>query len=217
MSDAAMSRLTEEVREVVKQGLHVRAGLRKLTLASLQRGKLEAAEVRKVISSVIEGAVQGAGKSGNQTRQALEESLHGLDDALAIAAEASMLAIDEASGRLHEFGKQDIERFLSDMQTLEQLFLESVRQAADRSSGELKDMLQDLMQHVKSSGSAAGSAALSSISKLEQKLGKKLSEIIAAGNQAALGTGVRLAESAAGILGRLAATLDEKSNSMSRK
>lgn len=217
MTDNAMQKLAEEAKAVVAQGEHVRDSLRDLTLAALHRGKLEAEEIRKVVYSVMEGATRGLDKTGARSRQAMSEAMAGVDEALAKSAEASRLAIEEAAGRLKEFSRHDLERTFNDMRTLEQMFLDTVKQVADKSKGEANEILQGLLQHARNSGTAAGKTAADAIVALEKKLGKSLHEVAAAGRDAALGTGTRLAEAAASLLAGMADALDAKAKSLRKE
>ncbi len=210
MTDPAMEKLVEEARKVVEAGGNVHHALRNLTLAAFHRTRLQAQEQQKIVQSVIRGAVQGLGKTGEKSRQVLSEALAGVDEALASTAEASKLAIEEAAGRLHEFGKQDLERAFNDMRTLEQMYLDTLQQVADRSASEARIILQDLWQHAKNTGTAAGAAAGASLASLEQRLGRKLHEVAATGTDAALGSASKLAEAAATILGGIAERLEGK-------
>lgn len=208
MSDSAMKKLTEDVREVMKQGQNIRAGLRKLTLAALHRGRMEAAENKKVVQAVLQGALQGLGSSGEKSRQAMGEAWAGVDEALAKSAEATKLALEEAAGRLSEFAQHDLEHAVNDLSTLEQMLLDTLQQTAQQSTAEAREILRGLLQHAKTSGTAAGTTAASAISTLEQKFGRKLHEAITAGSHAALEGSSKLAESAARFLAGIAEALD---------
>lgn len=214
MSDSAMKKLADDAREVVKQGEHIRVSLRKLTLAALHRGRLEATESRKVVQSILQGAIQGLGSSGEKSRIAMNEALSGVDEALAKSAEATKLAFDEAAGRLKDFARHDLERAVNDLRTLEQLLLETLQQTSEQSSGEVREILQGLLSHAKTSGTDAGKAAANAISALEQKLGRALHEVVASASGAAIGAGSKFSESASKFLAGIAEALDTKADQL---
>lgn len=214
MSDSAMNKLTEDAREVVKQGQNIRAGLRKLTLAALHRGRLEAAESKKVVQAVLQGALQGLGSHGEKSRLAMGEAWAGVDEALAKSAEATKLALEEAAGRLSEFAKHDLERAVGELRTIEQMLLDTLQQTAEQSTAEAREILRGLLQHAKTGGTAAGTSAANAISTLEQKLGRTLHEITTAGGHAALDGGTKLAESAAKFLAGIAEALDTQADKL---
>lgn len=207
----------KEARAAVESGENIRATMRKITLAALRRGRLDAQGVKSVARAVIHGASLGVTDAGDRSRQALSEALAGIDEALAKSAEASKLAIEEAAGRLRDYGKRDLERAFEDMRVLEGLFLDTVKDVAENSAGAAREILQDLLRHARDSGTTAGASASAAISALEQKLGRTLREVADAGTDAALSASSRLAEAAAGFLSGIADTLDAKAKSMHKK
>jgi len=52
------------------------------------------------------------------------------DDALAIAAEASSLAIEEAASKVNEYSAHDLNGAVKDIQAMEGLFLETLEKVA---------------------------------------------------------------------------------------
>lgn len=206
-----------EARTAVEHGENIRDTMRKITLQALHRGKLDAQETRRVVRSVIRGASLGVSKAGDKSRQALSEALAGVDDALAKSAEASKLAIEEAAGRLRDFSKHDLEKAFNDLRALEGMLLDTVKEVADHTAGEAREILQGLARHAKDSGTTAGATATAAIKALEQKLGRTLREVAAAGTDAALSTSSKLAEAAAGFLAGLSDVLDAKAKSLRKE
>ncbi len=204
----------KEARAAVEQGGNIRDTVRNITLAALQRGRLDAQETKRVVRSVMQGASLAVGKAGNKSQQALGEALAGIDDALAKSAEASRLAIEEAAGRLRDYSKHDLEKAFNELKALENMFLDTVREVADHSAAEAREILQGLLQHARNSGTSAGGTASAAITSLEQKLGRTLREVAAAGTNTALSTSSKLAEAAAGFLGGIADALDAKAKSL---
>jgi hypothetical protein len=213
VKNAHSTKEENKARETVESGKQIRERMRDITLAALSSGKLDTNGVKLVLHSVVQGAVQGVSKAGGKTEQALSEALAGVDEALVKAAEASKLAIEEAAGRLHEYSKRDLEQAFSDLRTLESMLLDTIKEVADHSVGEARDILHTMRQHAKNSGTAAGASAAAAIATLEQKLGRTLREAAAEGSDIALSTSSRLAEAASGFLAGIAAALDKKSTS----
>lgn len=207
----------KEARAAIEHGKDIRDEMRKITLAALKRGRLDAKEVRRVVRSVIQGASLGVADAGDKSRQALSEALAGIDEALAKSAEATKLAIEEAAGRLRDYGKRDLEQAFDDMRALEGMFLDTVKDVAEHSAGAAREILQGLWRHAKDSGTTAGATATAAITVLEQKLGKTLREVAAAGTDAALSVTATLAEAAAGFLSGIADTLDAQAKNMQQK
>lgn len=212
-----LSNEAKEARAAVEHGENIRDAMRNITMAALSHGRLDAQETARVVRSVMQGAALGVGKAGDRSRQALGEAVAGIDEALAKSAEASKLAIEEAAGRLRDYGKRDLERTFNDMRTLERMFLDTMKDVSDHSVGEAREILQGLLRHAKDSGTTAGATATAAIRALEQKLGRTLKEVADAGTDAALNTGSNLAEAASGFLAGIADALDARAKSMRRE
>ena len=204
----------KEARAAVEHGQHIRDEIRGITLAALRRGRLDAQGIRRVVRSVTQGASLGVAGAGDKSRAALSEALAGIDEALAKSAEATKLAVEEAAGRLRDYGKRDLERTFDDLRALEGMFLDTVKDVADSSAGATQEILQGLWQHARASGTEAGATATAAIAALEQKLGRTLREVAAAGTDAALAASANLAEAASGLLAGIAEALDAKAKSM---
>jgi polyhydroxyalkanoate synthesis regulator phasin len=204
------SKEAKEARAAVERGENIHDAMRDITLGALQRGQLNAKEIRQVVRSVMQGASMGVTDAGVRSRLALSEAFAGIDDALAKSAEASKLAIEEAAGRLQDYAKQDLERAFDDMRSLESMFLDTLKDVAEHSADAAREVLHDLWQHARDSGTAAGTTATAALESLEQKLGRTLREVTAAGADVALSAGSRLADAASGFLAGISAALAAK-------
>ena len=213
----ALSTDANAVKAAIELGENIRAKVRKITLDALHRGKLDAQETRRVLSSVMQGASLGVSKAGDRTAQALGEALAGMDEALAKSAEAYKLAVEEAAGRLHDFSKHDLEKAFNNLRTLESMLLDTLKEVADQSAGEARDIFQTLAQHTKVNATSAGATATAAIASLEKRLGRTLREVAAAGSDVALSTTSKLADAAAGILAGLADALHDQAKNLREK
>jgi polyhydroxyalkanoate synthesis regulator phasin len=212
-----LNKEAEETKAAIEHGENIREAVRSITLTALQRGRLDAQETRRVIRSVMQGASLGVSKAGDKTAQALGEALAGMDEALAKSAEAYKLAIEEAAGRLREFSKHDLEKAVNNLRTLESMLLDTLKEVADQSVGEAREVYQTLARHTKVNATTAGATATAAIASLEQKLGRTLREVAAAGADVTLSTGSKLAEAAAGFLSGIADALDAKAKSLRKE
>jgi polyhydroxyalkanoate synthesis regulator phasin len=212
-----LSAEAKAVKAAIEHGENIRARVRKITLDALHRGKLDAQETRRVLSSVMQGASLGVSKAGDKTAQALGEALAGMDEALAKSAEAYKLALEEAAGRLRDFSRHDLEKAVNNLRTLESMLLDTLKEVADQSAGEAREIYQSLARHTKVNATSAGATASAAIASLEKKLGRTLREVAAAGSDVALSTTSKLADAAAGILAGLADALHDKAKSLREK
>jgi len=212
-----LSNEAQAVKDAIEHGENIRAKVRKITLDALHRGKLDAQETKRVLSSVMRGASLGVSKTGNKTKEALGEALAGMDEALAKSAEAYKLAIEEAAGRLREFSRHDLEKAANNLRTLESMLLDTLKEVADLSAGEARDIFQNLARHTKVNATSAGATASAAIASLEKKFGRTLREVAAAGSDVALSTTSKLAEAAAGFLAGLSDALHESAKNLREK
>ena len=136
-------------RAAVEEGENIHEAVRDITLEALSDGHLDVKKMREVVQAVLQGAGIGTKKKGAQAGQSLREAMAGVDEALARSAEASKLAIEEAAGHIKDFGTQDLNRALDDLRTLEDMFLDTVRNIAKASDDTVRDSLSDLAQHAR--------------------------------------------------------------------
>lgn len=110
--------------------------VRTITLDALSRGTLDAQGLREVMGAVIRGAQQARVDVDARHTEALKDAMRGLDDALATAAQATQLAVQEAIGRSSEFSREDLKHSLDQLSTLEGDFIAALGDAARATSGQ---------------------------------------------------------------------------------
>ncbi len=184
--------------------------VRAITLQALSGGKLDIEAMKRVVSSVVAGAHQGAERAEHRA-QVLKEAMRGLDDALASVAEATQLAIQEAAGRSSEFSGQVLKKTMDDLAALELLFIETLADAAESAAGVTQVTLLDLVEHACASGTAVGGQvklALPEITHAATKTTRKLSRT---GTQTLHKDAALLASLAAGMLKGIAERLQSTS------
>jgi hypothetical protein len=147
--------------------------VRSLTLRALTDGKLERDAVQRVVRAVVAGATQGA-QEANDGHTALKEAMHGLDEALAAASQATRLTLEEAIANAGAFSRQTLLSRMEDLSTLESLFIETVSQTASSAAGFARSTLNDVADHSRASGSAVGLSVKEGLS----TLGRALAETV---------------------------------------
>ncbi len=154
--EAAVGADTESIAERV----------RTITLAALTEGRLDGKALRDVMNAVLEGAQRGAMPINAERSAAFKEAMHGLDQAMASAAQATQLAMQEAVGRSAEFTREGLRQTLEPFSTLESDFIGALSDAARKTSGEARDTLTELAEHMRHSGTAAGARVRDAIAEL---------------------------------------------------
>lgn len=136
--------------------------VRAIALQALSDGELDIEAMKQVISAVVAGAHQGAEHTA-QEAQVLKEGMRGLDDALALAVEATRLAFRKAADRSSEFSWQVLKKTTDDLAALELLFIETLADAAESATGVTQATLRDLVEHACASGTAVGGRVRSAL------------------------------------------------------
>lgn len=203
--------IQERVQEsMVSDTAAIAAQVRAITLDALTRGNLDTEALRQVSAAVVKGAREGAAPLGDHGEHALKEAMRGLDDALAAAAEAAQLAIQEAAGRSGEFTKQGLKQAVDDLSTLQMLFVETLQDAARNAQGIVKVTLADLAEHARTSGSAVGHRSKIALDQLTQVLKSTARSQAQKGTEVLRHESALLAGLAAGLLQGVAARLMTK-------
>jgi len=170
-AQAAVEEIERETRDATGgTPAEISERVRGITLQALADGRLNGDAIRSVLDAVVKGARQGAANRGGDEAQALRQAMRGLDEALASAAEATQLALQEAGKRGEAFSHQVLEQTRNDLSALEALFIETLGNAAHSASGIARATLHDLNDHARSSGTAVGARIRSALSELTQSL-----------------------------------------------
>ncbi len=206
---AADTVLEHEIRDAVASGRDVKEIVRQVTLKALTRRDLDLAAIRQVARAVVAGARQGA--SGRpEVGEVLGKAVSGLDEALSKAAEATKLALQEATGRGDTFTTQDLKRTLGDLQMLEQMFVETLRDAARDGRDQVHEILGGLAEHARHSGTAVGAQIRESMSDLVVHLSSAGRSGVRSGVRSAKTTAAMMARLASGVLEGIADSLHAK-------
>ncbi|GGP56792.1 DUF6781 family protein [Shewanella saliphila] len=207
--------LEDAIKDAVEADNNIREEVRRITLNVLSDGKLNIDEITQVTHRVVKGAGLGAVIHGPDGRNKLANAVAGLDDALCSAAEASKLAIEEASSHVKTFSKQDLQHAIKDLNDLESMYLETLKDVAKETSETVSETLNDLVRHGRLTGTGIGQKATETAKLLNDQLSERLSETVSAGVDSASKVTSNLAYAAAGFLEAIAQTLDKKITSTS--
>jgi hypothetical protein len=183
--DQDTTKLEGEVKAAVESDpASIAERVRGITLSALSEGRLDGEGIRQVMGAVLKGAQQGVARPGEQSATALEEAVRGLDEALAAAAQATQLAIQEAAGRTGEFSREGLN---------------------------VQDTLRDLAAHSRASGTAVGGRVQSAASQLARALADAAQDQFEAGARTVRNEAGLLAGLAAGMLRGIADSLQSVS------
>jgi len=205
---AGSDQVQESVQEAVGKNEDISEAVRKITVDALSKKTLDYDNIRSTIRDVLVGAKMGAKDDGN-VKAAFQQVTSGLDEALAQSAEASKLAIEETAGRIKDFSKQDLKRALDELSGLEDLFIETISDAAKSSQGVVSETFTDLVNHAKNSGTVVGKRIADDVSMLRNKLGQSGKEQASELTDAAKKFSANVASAASGFLAGIAEALQD--------
>jgi len=193
----------DAVRVAVKSGADVHKQVKDITLKALTERQLDMENIKSVTETVINGINEGMDSHGEHGREVFNQAATALDDALAIAAEASTLAIEEAASKVNEYSEHDLNGAVKDIQAMEGLFLDTFEKVAKSSSQVVTDIVNDFIAHSRQSGTAVGEQTLIALDSLKN-LPKISSDVIVSSTVA---TASALARIGSGILSGIAESL----------
>lgn len=193
----------DAVRAAVKSGADVHQQIKDITLKALTARQLDMENIKSVTETIINGINEGTVSYGEHGREVFNQAVTALDDALAIAAEASTLAIEEAASKVNEFSEHDFDGAVKDIQAMEGMFLDTLEKVAKSSSQVVIDIVNDFIAHSRQSGTAVGEQTLIALDSLKD-LPKISADIIISSTAA---TTSALAKIGSGILLGIAESL----------
>jgi hypothetical protein len=204
MTEAVQKRdIKNAVRAAVKSGADVHQQVKEITLKALTERQLDMDNIKRVTETVIDGINEGMSSHGAHGKDVFNQAATALDDALAIAAEASTLAIEEAASKVNDYSQHDLDGATKDIQAMEGLFLDTLENVAKSSSQVFGDIVHDFIAHSRQSGTAVGEQAFIALEALKD-VPKISADIIVSSTVA---TTSALARIASGILLGIAESL----------
>ncbi len=195
--------LESRVRQVVAEGTDVQAAVHKLTLDAMSNHALSLESIGRIMHAVVQGTREGVQEELDKTKtQAsvaqvrMKEAVSGLDAALTQFAAATKLAVEEAAGKAQKFSSQDMARTRTDLESLEALFLETMKTSAAATRGLASDMLADMVSHARRTGTAVGEQIKTTLETFTQQM--------TAVSKAQMETGMQLAQTTADMMRKAA-------------
>lgn len=187
----------DAVRTAVKSGTDVHQQIKTITLKALTSRQLDVENIKSVTEAVGKGINEGMATHGEHAKEVFMQAATALDDALAIAAEASKLAIEEAASRVAEYSEHDLNDAIKDLQEMEGSFLDTLAKVAKSSNQVVADIVNDFITHTAQSGTAVGKKSLIALEALKDlpQISKNIivsSTVAAASTLAQIGSGILL-------------------------
>lgn len=201
--------ISQAAKESVEHNGNIHDEVRDITIEAFSKHHLDIDRIRSVISAVLNGAKAGTGDDSDpeHIKAAFTQVISGLDAALAISAQASTLAIEEATGRIKDFSQQDLKQSMDNIASLEDLLFESISDVSKSSKTVIADTLDDLIKHTKNTGTTVGEAISHEMIGLRKKLERAGQNNAKEMTETTLNFASDVAEAASGFLSGIAKTI----------
>ena len=185
--------------------------VRQLTSKALLDRKLSLAEIREIMAAITECVGSGISRRGGELRTGLRQAVDGLDEAVGSAAEAVMLTLREAASQGRAFKEGELKVSLERLKDLEGQLLDSLKDAAKKSSGNLREEFATLAEHMKTTGTDTGTRVRGALETLVNGVNAS-AKAGQAGVQEVVDTASeRLSQVASGVLAGLSESLKRQS------
>lgn len=195
--------------ETVSQGVDIRARVHDLTLLALQSHRFDRNGIRDVVRAVTEGVAQGAEKNRTDMRQALQDALKGMDEALVKSAEAGSGALKQLAASGKDFSDSELKSALANLKRLEDDFLSTVGQVAEAASEKVRPELSEAISNARRTGTETGKQLAGTMTEFTHRFSVASIDATIAGLEKAGEFGARFAMLASGILSGLADALQK--------
>jgi len=189
--------IKEAVGAAVESGTDVHQKIKAITLKALTSRQLDMDNIKSVTDAVGKGINDGMATHGEHAKEVFAQAATALDDALAIAAQASKLAIEEAASKVADYSQHDLNDAIKDLQDREGLFLDTLAKIAQGGNQVAADIVSDFIAHTGQSGTAVGKQTLQALEALKDlpQISKKImvsSAVATTSTLAQIGSGILL-------------------------
>lgn len=199
--------VSDAVKEAVASEQDIYHKIKSITLEALTKRQLDVDNIREVAHEVMQGIHEGVSPSGDRAKETFKQAASALDDALAMAAEASKLAIEEAASKVNEFSSDDLHDAGENLKSLEALFFETLEKVVKGGNHVLADIGADFIAHAQQTGTAVGKQVFEAMSVLRNVPAEGAQTL----KSGAVKTTSVLAQLGSGILSGIAETLHSTS------
>jgi Family of unknown function (DUF6781) len=147
----------EAVKTAVGNGTEVdetvRVIARDATVRAVDEMKFTADRARKVSEAVLSAAVAAAEEAGGSIRETAYGAAEGVREGLTEVVERTSKSLAGASKQAGEFTATELKRAKEDLETIGDLFVETLRKVADRSGTVASEVLSELAEDARKAGS----------------------------------------------------------------
>lgn len=159
------------LREAANEGGEdLRARVRGLVLKAIVHRKADPKAFRKVMKEAVAGLGEGMDGHADRAAASLKDGLAGLDEAVGKSLYALQSALEETWGNGRRFADADLREAYDAVRGLDDDLVGTLREAAGKSKGVLKDEFGRLSEHLARNGSDTGTQLKSVLEVLGRQL-----------------------------------------------
>lgn len=200
--------ITESVQSAAEAAVNNNTGddlqeaIKNITLSAIRDRKLTKPELKAVFDQVLSGVASSVGDSQTRLEPAIEDSLKGIDNALAETLNTSKVLLDDILVNSESFINKDVKGLINELNKIEDLMFESV---SDVFSNKLnKQQLSELFSRFKNTGTMVGDSVKLVVKSLNQALETAAKQGITEVSHLSKDLVINLAKSGSGILAGVA-------------
>ncbi|BBL34514.1 hypothetical protein Nstercoris_00752 [Nitrosomonas stercoris] len=194
-----VAQLATEVKKAIEQEGDIEKAVRNLTLKAIHSNGFDIDSLKQIATAVMEGIQTGAQQKmtraegqSQAARAQITHAVHGLDSAFAQLAGASKLALEEATSKAKRFSDNELTQTREDLESLEGIFMDTLKRTATAAQGLFSETLQDMLTHAQHNGTAVGSQIKDTIAVLAHQM--------TSASKAQLDAGIKLTQMTADLL-----------------
>lgn len=139
---------SSQAQTIALEGKEVRERISQLVLDVLG-AKKDLKATASTIREILEGAAKGVVNAGKDKQgEVLKEVLDGIGTGLGKTAQAAKLTLEEAAGKGETFASEDVSNLVSDLSTLEEMFVETTNSFVKDTATNAWKELADIKDHI---------------------------------------------------------------------
>jgi hypothetical protein len=140
----------QSAENIAASGDNVRERIRETVTRAMQERKLTIDDLTKLGGRVLDGAIAGVRDLPPMDKEStLRQVVDGLADAFERTANATRYAFQESSQQTRSYTREEVDRTINDLRTLQEQFVETLTGATSRASRIVGEQSESLNRHIR--------------------------------------------------------------------
>jgi len=138
----------KEVEQIVEEGQDVRQRVGKVIESAADSAAKESSGLTKLVTDTVESAVRAVDRATPKDPDStLRQVVDGVGDGLERTAQATRLAVEEASGEGRAYASDDLKQLSNDLGSLVDMFVDTVEKSVRGAADETKTQYTNVRKH----------------------------------------------------------------------